>query len=800
MRLEVNMFRSIVLFGFGLSLQLALGSPTVHAKDVSPTQPTPLIRDIEIGYLLNCTFVTPKPHFWTGGILLSGWETDASGGTWDYHPHIGGPDGEAFHIDWFKLIDTSATAPVTIKHQIARQSTGQITLEYRFKMPVKMDGVAWQLRDLQQPGVNILTVGGNLCCENAEGKPIVLQSYDAGREHGVKVVADLTAKTADIYVDGALKAKAAAFCRPISTIDYVLIQTGSAATGELFLTPVNIYKGYAVCETFVTCNTGTLPADWTADPAGGSVAVEQFQCSAKPDIFSLKLSAANDRPAVAGKSFVPVQGKTVLEYRFLMPRLCDGVVGELAGGQTAGVRIVTRGGNLCYVNDADEPIPLVRGCRPNLWYTVKVIADPAAGAADIFINGKLAAARAALGRRVKALDALRFAAPPSAVVWVDDVRVYRWQEYPADYVPEPKPCLAKSSCLLGVQSCNLWLEGNSYAGWDYIHPFASERKPYLGWYDEGNPEETDWEIKWQVEHGIGFEMHCWYRPNSAVGHPIKDGVMDHGIIKGLFNARYSHLTKFAIMYTNWGAGLTNMEDFRQNIIPYWIEYFFKDPRYLKIDNKPILSIYSFENMKRMLGDAASCRTALEALREECRKAGFAGVIVLMEHGGHGMKGQKCLPCLQTMKSMGADYVYAYNWGLEPYADVQKRHNQMQRDLVAAAAVHMLPSISMGAEISAWAGASNPHYIWVSVKDYKRLAQWVKDELMPTLPADSLGRRIVMLGNWNEFGEGNVLMPSTLAGFGYLDVLRDVFTDGGPHTDAVPTDQQKRRFNVLYPKN
>jgi hypothetical protein len=59
--------------------------------------------------------------------------------------------------------------------------------------------------------------------------------------------------------------------------------------------------------------------------------------------------------------------------------------------------------------------------------------------------------------------------------------------------------------------------------------------------------------------------------------------------------------------------------------------------------------------------------------------------------------------------------------------------------------------------------------------------------------------MVMLANWNEFGEGHFLMPSALAGFGYLDALRDVFSAGGPHTDAAPTAQQKRRFTALYPK-
>jgi hypothetical protein len=58
---------------------------------------------------------------------------------------------------------------------------------------------------------------------------------------------------------------------------------------------------------------------------------------------------------------------------------------------------------------------------------------------------------------------------------------------------------------------------------------------------------------------------------------------------------------------------------------------------------------------------------------------------------------------------------------------------------------------------------------------------------------------VLLPNWNEFGEGHFIMPSALAGFGYVDALREVFATGGAHEDPVPSDTQKRRFTVLYPK-
>ena len=154
--------------------------------------------------------------------------------------------------------------------------------------------------------------------------------------------------------------------------------------------------------------------------------------------------------------------------------------------------------------------------------------------------------------------------------------------------------------------------------------------------------------------------------------------------------------------------------------------------------------------------------------------------------------------MQQMKAMGIDYCYAYTWGT---GDVnrQRQNNLAQRDAANAVDFRMLPSISMGWQTSPWDGGTDPGNGWATVPDYKALAQWAKDEFMPTLPEDSLGRNLLLLANWNEFGEGHFLMPSNLAGFGYLDALRDVFTVGGPHEDVAPSDAQQRRFTALYPR-
>jgi len=754
---------------------------------VPAAEPAPFLRPLETGYLLNYSFLSPRPYCWPGKeCMLSGWEVDRSGGTFAFSPNCHYPTGFAFHSDWFKLVDSSSNAAVTLRHPIARQTKGVIVLEFRFRMPVLMDGVSWQLQDLARAGVNLFTENGRLCCQAGGRRPVTLQPLEPNHDYGVKVVADLAHQWATVYVDGRRRGESLPFCSPIKSIDYVLVKTGEAATGDLFLNPVNVYKGYSVCETFVTGAAGTAPADWRV--RSGQVAVETFECGTKPDIFSLRLEAAGQKLAAAVKPFEPSRHKTEFEFRLLLPATSSDATIEIGGGSRNGLRVFTAGDDLCLGDRQSRLTTLVPHYRRDFWYWVKLVADPVAGQAEVFINGKRSGDPVAFASPAGRFDQLRLAT--RQVMWVDDILAYPWRDYPTDYVPAPRPSPARAPYLLGVQSCNLWQEGHAYAGWDYVYPYRAQRRPLLGWYDEGNPEETDWEIKWQVEHGISFEQHCWYRPNNAVNHPIKDGVLDQAIVKGLFNSRYGHLARFTIMCTDEGACETNLEDFRRNIVPYWIEYFFKDPRYLKIDGRPVLSIYHLRNWLKMFGGESGGRQAVAMLREDCRQAGFPGVIVWMENRATDRR------TLETMKAMGIEGCYAYTWGT-PDVKVQRARLEAQRSAAAAVGIDQLPSIAMGWDREAWGVHDGG---WTPLEDYRGLAQWARDEFMPSLPAESLGRRVLMLANWNEFGEGHFLMPATLAGFGYLDGLREVFSAGGPHEDLAPTEAQRARLSVLYPRD
>ncbi len=751
----------------------------------------PIYRDCNTGYLMNENFCQIQPYCWSQNIdaVVSGWDTDKSGGEWQFSPQ----GGHGFDLEWFRLSPTKPGGGVIMKHQIGRQSHGEITLEFRFSMPGLTDGVSWQLTDLDHAGVNIFTSGGSLCWQKEDGTPIKLHSYKPGTECGVLAVVNIERRTADVYIEGRLKVQAAPFCYPIKTIDFVQIEAPHLGAEGLYLSPVNIYKGYVVNDTFVTDVAGILPDTWQLD--SGRVTVEEFLCQAKPDIFSLKFDGSISDTASAARHFPKIVGKVVVEFRFILPQRADGFSFNLRSDDRTAISLKTVDGNFSILASSGTAIPLAQDYLGNLWYMVKLVADMHSGKIEAFINGKAVGKDIEFTNKTDGFNSVKVES--SALAWIDDIQIYQWQDFPDNYVPEPIPCPTTEPYLVGLQSCPLSSEGNSYCGWDYIYPSRKWREPYLGWYDDNSAEAVDWQIKWQVEHGISFEMICWYRPSAyAVNFPIKTPDMTGSILKGLFNARWSHYKKFAIMYTDDNGGFTNPTDFRENLVPYWIEYFFKDSRYMQIDGKPVICLYYYDHLARDLGGLDGIRSAIDFLRDEAKKAGFQDLIILTTQTSPSPTPD----IMHLRKAAGFDGIYNYTW-FTGDTNAQQQDNLAHRSQANAAGFDLIANIGPGWDNASWTGRNDkPGGGWCTPEQFQELAKWVRDKFMPDCPADSLSKRLLMLDNWCEFGEGHFLMPSNLHGFGYLDAIRTVFTANPPHKDLVPTTAQKRRFTILYPRD
>lgn len=359
----------------------------------------------------------------------------------------------------------------------------------------------------------------------------------------------------------------------------------------------------------------------------------------------------------------------------------------------------------------------------------------------------------------------------------------------AAYVPEPKP--VATDMLVGAHQCPLW-EADKPFMWANVlkHP---ERTPALGFYSQENPQVSDWETKWAVEHGVNFFVYCWYRDGQ--GGPVKQR-FGSAIHDALFKSRYAKHMRFTIMWENQVrgvAGVADEADLMQNLLPFWIENYFKHPSYLKVDGKPLLFVYRPEFLVDDLGGVENVRSAFEKMRQACKDAGFEGLWLLGEYRGLDPRH------LELMKSLGLDYTFAYVWPV-PNSPPPDQAVRLQMEYIRKTQeLGILPQVITASQ--AWSGWSDEGSIWkIPPREFEGLLRQAKS-FARQLPANELGSRMLLLDNWNEWGEGHYIAPYREYGFGYLDAVRRVFSSAPEaHVDLIPEDVGLGPYDTAFRKH
>ena len=345
---------------------------------------------------------------------------------------------------------------------------------------------------------------------------------------------------------------------------------------------------------------------------------------------------------------------------------------------------------------------------------------------------------------------------------------------PADYVPEPRP--VRGPIEVGAYYFPGW---RSAGQWQPIRGFP-ERRPALGWYREGSPEVTDWQIKWAVEHGITFFAYDWYWSAGA-------RQLEHALHDGYFNARYRHLLKFCLLWANHNPPGTHSQEDCLAVTRHWIEHYFRRPEHLTVQGQPVMILFSPGRLTEDLG-SDGVRQAFAAMREECRRAGLPGLYLLACVGDAGEARRAAVE--------GYDAITAYNWAglgmaggsrFAPFATLIEGYRQQWGHLRETGELPMLVPLSGGWDSRPWHGENNlvrhgrtPELFRQHLVDARRF-------LEAQTPRSAI-ERFVLIEAWNEWGEGSYIEPHQEFGFGYLDAIRDVFTDAPrAHVDMVPAD-------------
>lgn len=699
--------------------------------------------------------------------LVSSWEVDDRGGEVKCIGHACGV-----------LLNNANRFQIRCRRKFNKQSDGRITLEYRFKIKKAASGFSFEVKNGKNHAFKMITEENTLCYDNgAELMPVL--KYEDGIIYALRAVIDLDKKECQLCINGSdygyypLADKS-------GVIDEFVMTSPSNEQTEIYFYYLKMYRDYLVYEKFASCSTRRLPYDWKMEGAYESEAFAHYLNGYDPGDSHVLLIADGYRapiPTVVTKDFAKTGGKIAFSFSFFLAnpkQKKEGITFSLMSGDKEAVSLTAKQGSI-YSGEW-----LLKSYNENVWQRVRVVADFDTHMADVIVNNsKLGLIE--IPSDCDGADGLCFTTTPFERIscQISDIMVYAVSEPAEDYPTEPvRP---KTDYKIGMQTCFLWREGIG-PGWDKIecHP---ERKPYLGFYEESLPEKADWEIKWMAEHGISFILPCWYPADGYCGGPVRGGTL----FSDYFEARYSEYMKIALDVCE--IGNIGRKDFEEYLVPYWIENFFTAPNYMLVNNKPLIGFLSYGMFVRVYGSVEGAKCGIEYLRKACIDAGFDGACVIVNEQ-HRTPAQ-----VKISAECGFDAIFSYAWGRSCHKeDVQIKILEAQRDMNL---VKVIPTVCQGYNDVAWNGYTHGSYITPEL--FETTLKWVRDDFLKSDIASGDIENMVLLDNWNEYGEGHFFMPAELYGFKYLDAIRNVFTDNFPHTDVRPTEKQLSRLETMYPK-
>ncbi len=581
--------------------------------------------------------------------------------------------------------------------------------------------------------------------------------YPTGLWKGVKIVLNTTNRTYSVY-SGTKKRENISFEGNATYLDRLTIDTGRVTADEsnLYIKTLKLYNGYLCNDDFKIYDgesTNVLPQGWSATTSGGTVVAGKSDAEMLDPISLILTDTSSSAGVTATRAFESVSDKLTASF---MMSLYDGLSATLGD-----VTIKASGGKI-YCNDT----VIWDNYKTGLWYRFTVEEDLTAKTSKVYVNNILKTTVSNSGAAVSSLD---FATGNSETItaYVDDVCIEN--DIYVSPIAEPVPA-DTGDYDVAVQACDLWREGNHF-GWDKIRPYDMVT-PLGGYYDDGSRPQADLEIKWMTEHGVSVYLPCWYSSTTS-GH-IKNTWYADEKFNAFLSSPYIDDMQFALAWENSAGGYSSSYILNE-IVPYWIENYFKHPSYYMVDgNKPLILIYHDDRLKNDLSSEGSSISALfNSIETLLKNEGFGGAVFVAN--------SRSTPWVhERMGSDGYDYTYIYSLRdrtIQTQIELQERINEY-------GTIKAIPTMSQGWGDEPWGRGFR--------KKNMGLAQWYgglkyfKEIYMPGVGSSSLASKMLILDNWNEWGEGHALYPSNFAGFSYLDAVKAVFAeDSSTHTEYLP---------------
>ena len=279
------------------------------------------------------------------------------------------------------------------------------------------------------------------------------------------------------------------------------------------------------------------------------------------------------------------------------------------------------------------------------------------------------------------------------------------------------------------------------------------RTPVWGWREDSS-EITSRQIDLAADNGLAFFAYCWYFKDSKgpinvekiEQHPL------HDPMKMFMAAKNNARMEFCLLVANHkGAEIVGEEAWKQ-AADYWIKNYFKHPRYLRSDSKPVIMIF--------LPKGAD-KAGLAYLQEAAKKAGFPGVLIAGCGSGNPEDGFQVRTAYNTKpsKGLGLEEIYPYkllvDWNVSVW--YSKDRADMPYIPVATQGWDRRPWEAKNGEGLGKGSGVSQHFSRGTPEEFeaylKRMGDW-----MDANPKQTTKDRLGLIYAWNEIGEGGWIVP------------------------------------------
>jgi Glycosyltransferase WbsX len=291
-----------------------------------------------------------------------------------------------------------------------------------------------------------------------------------------------------------------------------------------------------------------------------------------------------------------------------------------------------------------------------------------------------------------------------------------------------------------------------------------DREPLLGYYPEEEPWVAEKHIEWASQYGINFFAYDWYWDG-------KQPEYDHAL-KNYLQAKNKSKLQFCLLWAYHIAILKNQKEF-DDMVSYWFDNYFNQPTYYRIEDKPVIFIFSVAQLEanaKKFGE--SVKSLLKRADLAAKAKGYKGIyfVATTNDRPDSSLENKLLDEGFTAYT-GWNYALAKGFRVDDY-DLMV-NGYLDYYTAASKTAKILPYIvpaSPGYDERPWLGEraivrNNP-----TPEKFERMLRSAR-QLMDT--NDKIPK-ILMIEAWNEFAEGSYVEPTKKWGFQYLETIRKVF--------------------------